>query len=149
MYTLRILSAYLCTWAVSACQSTNLGGDIGRDLGNMLGRDTGFHQSGYYGSKVGHWLESEIFSALNARDEAALSSATTRAAETGRPASWGTAAGAHGSATAASAGAPDPAAGASCRIVEQTATLPDGREGKKQVRACKLPDGSWTIKPLT
>jgi surface antigen len=132
--------------ALCGCQSTNIGQDLGRDLGNMLGRDSGFSRGGHYGSKMGKWLESEIFANLDAREEAELSVATQRAAETGKSESWGSKGStAHGSATAKAPASAE----SSCRIVEQSATLPDGRKGTKQVRACKSPDGSWTIKPVT
>ncbi len=136
----------VCATVLCGCQSTNLGQDLGRDLGNMLGRDSGFSRGGHYGSKMGKWIESEIFANLNAREEAELSVATQRAAETGKSERWGSKGStAHGSATAKA-----PAStGSSCRIVEQSATLPDGREGTKQVRACKSPDGSWTITPVS
>ena len=132
--------------ALCGCQSTNLGGDLGRDLGNMLGRDSGFSRGGHYGSKVGSWLESEIFASLNAQEEAELSVATKRAAQTGKPESWGSkGSSAHRTVTADSTGN----ANSSCRVVEQSATLPNGQTGTKKVQACKLPDGSWTIKPIT
>jgi len=134
--------------ALAGCQSTNLGGDLGRDLGNYIGRDSGFQNSGYYGSKVGKWLEGEIFTALNARDQAELSVATQRAAETGKRETWGGDSGTHGTAAVSPTPSADGPVASNCRVVEQSATLPDGRSGTKQVQACKLPDGSWSIKPV-
>jgi surface antigen len=138
---------------IPACtEAPGVGGDIGAMIAQATGQNldpaTRAHLN-RAATKTGAAVEKSIFGYLSELNQAQMATATARAVETGRTQTWhDSSSGASGSATPPTDSPPGPDAGDSCREVEQTVTLPDGRTGTQRVRACKRADGRWDIEEI-